>query len=183
MFDIRIICDSRDVDAITRRLSGAFDISAMSRPYPARGGDRVRLYITADHSQCVTVDRASAASVAQDWPDAETAYKGAPPVLKEMNNVLGLSLQLGRPGGRTPAAEREQRLRKAALLDRIALDEAATYAPDVAANAVEAAEAAALAFARADHEPGCGEQPMGHEGEASYRGYVRQAYARWRTGQ
>ncbi|MET9416116.1 hypothetical protein ABZY03_18410 [Streptomyces klenkii] len=182
MFDIRIICDSCDVDVITRRLSSAFDISDVSRPYPARGGDRVRLYLRADHSQCVTIDRASAAA-AQGWPDAETAYKGAPPVLKEMNNVLELSLQLGRPGGRTPAAEREQRLRKAALLDRIALDEADAFAPDVAADAVGAAEAAALALARTDHAQGHGELPKDHVAVASYRGYVRQEYARWLAGQ
>ncbi|MCF3102964.1 hypothetical protein IPZ58_15390 [Streptomyces roseoverticillatus] len=183
MFQIRVICDARDIDEITKRLSGVFDISDMSRRYPTRDGDRVRVYLTADHRQGLTIDHMPPGVTIQDWPDAETAYRGAPPVLKEMNNVLELSLQLGRPGGRTPAAEREQRLRKAALLDRIALDEADTYAPDVAANAVEAAEAAALALARADHEQGSGEPPKDHEAVASYRGYVRQEYARWLTGQ
>ncbi|MEU8547821.1 hypothetical protein AB0C81_12615 [Streptomyces roseoverticillatus] len=183
MFQIRIICDAPDVDEITKRLSGIFDISDMSRRYPTRDAARVRVYLTAGHRQCLTLDHVPSGATVQDWPDAETAYKDAPTVLKEINNVLELSLQLGRPGGRTPAAEREQRLRKAALLDRIALDEVGTYAPDVAVNAVEGAEAAALALARADHEQGHRELPKDHEAVASYRGYVRQEYARWLTGQ
>ncbi|MEU2873506.1 hypothetical protein ABZ769_30615 [Streptomyces olivoreticuli] len=123
----------------------------------------------------------------QEWPDDQNAYEGAPSVIKEIGNVLELSMELHRPGGRTPAAEREQQLRKAALLDRIALKEAAAFAPDVAANAVETAEAAAVTFALTDHATGHRTHPEGPRScrwaTAGHRGYVRQEYARWLADQ
>ncbi|QCX74930.1 DNA polymerase III subunit epsilon [Streptomyces sp. YIM 121038] len=46
-FDIRIICDDRDADAITRALAEAFR-TGTARTYPTRDGMRTRLYFTAD---------------------------------------------------------------------------------------------------------------------------------------
>lgn len=48
MFEIRVICDPDDVDAITQSLAGAFKTGA-PRAYPTRDGMRARLYLTADH--------------------------------------------------------------------------------------------------------------------------------------
>ncbi|MFH9071484.1 hypothetical protein [Streptomyces alboflavus] len=47
MFEIRIICDDRDADAITRTLGEAFRTGA-ARTYPTRDGMRTRFYFTAD---------------------------------------------------------------------------------------------------------------------------------------
>ncbi|MEU2873791.1 hypothetical protein ABZ769_32085 [Streptomyces olivoreticuli] len=185
MFEIRIICDEPDASEITKRLADVFDISDVSRRYPTHHDGKVRFYVVAGPRQCLT--HKPAAPAAQEWPDDQNAYEDAPSVIKEIGNVLELSMELNRPGGRTPAAEREQQLRKAALLDRIALDESATFAPDVAANAVETAEAAAVTFALADHATGHrthGEGPRSPRWAATgHRGYVRQEYARWLTGQ
>ncbi|MFF9896163.1 hypothetical protein [Streptomyces longispororuber] len=46
-FDIRIICDDHDADAITRALADAFR-TGTPRLYPTRDGMRIRLYLTAD---------------------------------------------------------------------------------------------------------------------------------------
>ncbi|MEU2559416.1 hypothetical protein ABZ626_08790 [Streptomyces longispororuber] len=46
-FDIRIICDDHDADAITRTLADAFR-TGTPRTYPTRDGMRTRLYLTAD---------------------------------------------------------------------------------------------------------------------------------------
>jgi hypothetical protein len=111
------------------------------------------------------------------------AYDDAPDVLSEMNAVLRLTERLRRPGGRTPEAVREQRLRKAALLDRIALYEVATYSPEVAASAVVAARDAAQAVAAYDRQHGTAAGPDGPDSRiwaGSYRPYVRQEYAAWR---
>ncbi|GGU20632.1 hypothetical protein [Streptomyces daghestanicus] len=46
MFEIRIICDPDDTDAITTALAGAFTVGT-PRAYPTRDGMRTRLYLTA----------------------------------------------------------------------------------------------------------------------------------------
>ncbi|MEV0445638.1 hypothetical protein AB0I84_15590 [Streptomyces spectabilis] len=46
-FDVRIICDDHEADAITRALADAFRTGA-ARTYPTRDGMRTRLYLTAD---------------------------------------------------------------------------------------------------------------------------------------
>jgi hypothetical protein len=118
-----------------------------------------------------------------DAPAPETAYADAPPVIGEISTVLTLPGRLARPGERTPQAVREQRLRKAALLDRIALREAEEYAPAVAAEAIAAAAAAARDLARYDAEHGTGAGPIGPgspEWDPSHRPYVRQEYDAWR---
>ncbi|MEU1311735.1 hypothetical protein ABZ419_22975 [Streptomyces cinnamoneus] len=166
MFEIRVICDNADAPEITKALNETFTTGAV-RERPTRDGSRTRLYAIADHRDA----------------SASTVYAAAPSILREMTHVLDLTMDLSRPGGRTETAEREQKLRKAALLDRIALDEAATYAPDVAANAIEAAEEAALSFALYDGDDDYSNDPTGPNAriwaETSYRGYVRQEYTAW----
>ncbi|MGY1436620.1 hypothetical protein [Streptomyces reniochalinae] len=77
---------------------------------------------------------------------------------------------------------REFWLRKAAVLDRIALAEEVTYAPEVAAPAIETAEEAAGWLADFDHThhtthgPG---KPLLTPPGRSYRPYVRQEYLAW----
>jgi hypothetical protein len=113
-------------------------------------------------------------------PDANTAYAGAPSILREMNNVLALTGDLMKAGGRTPHAVREQKLRKAALLDRIALHEAAEYAPDVAAKAMAVAYDAARDLVRFDTDHDTADGPVGPtapDWARDPRGYVRQEYA------
>ncbi|MFV8130053.1 hypothetical protein [Streptomyces syringium] len=171
-FEIRVICTEPDVPEVTKALSAAFTTGTI-RQRRSRDGQRMRLYITADH-------RPDAAA----WTTPEEAYADAPPVFEEMASVLTAAMRLFRPGGHSPAADREYRLRKAALLDRVALSDGDPWAPEVAADADETAEAAAAAFAQADsagdHETG----PTGPNAQcwaqSTYRGYVRQEYAAWR---
>lgn len=118
-----------------------------------------------------------------DAPAPDVAYAGAPAIVREISNVLALTTslhRLDRPAGR----EREQRMRKAALLDRIALFEAATYtsAPGGAAEAIATAESGARKLAAYDTEHGTGAGPIGPgspEWDPSHRPYVRQEYAAW----
>ncbi|MFD7236876.1 hypothetical protein ACFWAT_16430 [Streptomyces syringium] len=175
MFEIRVICTEPDVLEITKALSAAFTTGTV-RQQRTRDGQRMRLYITADHRP----DTAS-------WTTPNKAYADAPPVFEEMASVLTLAMSLHRPGGYTPAADREYRLRKAALLDRVALSDGGPWGPEVAADAEQTAVAAAVAFAQADslgdHKPG----PTGPNSQCwaltTHRGYVRQEYARWLADQ
>ncbi|WP_146214535.1 hypothetical protein [Streptomyces sp. ICBB 8177] len=48
VFEIRVICDRAEADRISRTLADMFD-TQRARQYPARDGERVRLYFTADH--------------------------------------------------------------------------------------------------------------------------------------
>lgn len=114
--------------------------------------------------------------------EASTAYAQAPSILREVNNVLSLTGELMRPGGRTPEAVREQQLRKAAVLDRIALQEAAEYAPGVAAGAIETATNAARELIQSDAELGTTAGPVPASSPTwarDPRAYVRQEYAAW----
>ena len=98
------------------------------------------------------------------WPTPEKAYALAPSIISEIGWTF-----------RTVAArecftqmDREYYLRKAALLDRIALlDE--PDEPD--GDATETAEAAALYLLDMDHAP--------THAAKNPRGYVRHEYARW----
>ncbi|MFI9203915.1 hypothetical protein [Streptomyces sp. NPDC053048] len=160
MFEIRIICDDTDTDQITKTLSGAFATGSV-RQHPTRDGKRMRLYVTADHHE----------------HPADDPYAKAPSLLREMADVMDLALQLGQDEEPFPPLEREHRLRKAAMLDRIALQEAATYPPDVAANAAEAAEVAAITLALTDGDKHANDLRVC--AWTSYRDYVRQEYATW----
>ncbi|MGW0208537.1 hypothetical protein ACWDZ8_22950 [Streptomyces sp. NPDC003233] len=86
-------------------LSTAFTTGPVRR-YPTRDGERVRLYVTADH-------RPGPAA----WPTPEQAYAAAPSITSETGWTA-------RTVAHTPcgdALNREYWLRKVALLDRIAL--------------------------------------------------------------
>lgn len=116
----------------------------------------------------------------------ETAYAGAPSVIREISAVTAMATELSTLRHRalflTPptvpaAADREFWLRKAALLDRIALQEGAPEAILLAANA-------ARRLAEFDRErPDLVTGPLGPnaiEWDISHRPYVRQEYAAWR---
>ncbi|MFE3326047.1 hypothetical protein [Streptomyces sp. NPDC059176] len=155
MFEIRIICTPDDTDRITTTLAAAFTTGAVRR-HPTRDGERTRLYLTADHKDTPETPTAQ-------WPTPEQAYAGAPSIISEIGWVA-----------RTVAArecftklDREFYLRKAALLDRIALlDE-----PETPGDTTETANAAAVYLLDLD-QPGAVCNP---------RGYVRQQYTRWTT--
>ncbi|WP_406366161.1 hypothetical protein [Streptomyces sp. NBC_00645] len=61
MFDIRIICDPADEQAITRALTDSFDCDPI-QSRPAHDGHRVRLYTKAFHP--------NPAALLNDAPDA-----------------------------------------------------------------------------------------------------------------
>ncbi|GAB2960504.1 hypothetical protein [Streptomyces heilongjiangensis] len=148
MFEIRVICDPADTDRITTTLTTAFTTGDVRR-YPTRDGNRTRLYLTADHHPAPA-----------DWPTPEQAYAGAPSI----NSEIGWTARFLADAQCYTALGREFYLRKAALLDRIALlDE-----PAAAGNATTTAEAAAVFLLDMD-QPGIICDP---------RAYVRQQYAR-----
>ncbi|MGW2742802.1 hypothetical protein [Streptomyces sp. NPDC001450] len=149
MFEIRVICETADTD----RVAAAF-MTGDVRRYLARDGKRTRLYLTADHRPA-----------AQDWPTPEQAYANAPSI----NSEIGWTARFLAEAGCFTELEREFYLRKAALLDRIALlDE-----PDVFGDATMTADAAALYLLDLD-QPGVICDP---------RAYVRQQYALTLTDQ
>ncbi|MFD0315974.1 hypothetical protein [Streptomyces flavalbus] len=47
-FEIRVICDHDDADAVTQTLANAFRVGT-PRTYPTRDGIRTRIYLTAEH--------------------------------------------------------------------------------------------------------------------------------------
>ncbi|MEN2420800.1 hypothetical protein AABB02_22240 [Streptomyces rimosus] len=119
-----------------------------------------------------------------DAPDAITAYDDAPTILAEMRWIT--DQVAARPSG--AGLSREFWLRKAALLDRIALKESARCTPTDAAESNAVAAKAAHRLAQYDRDRGGGplsttngpippDSPLWHP---SYRPYVRQEYAAWR---
>ncbi|WP_433891764.1 hypothetical protein [Streptomyces sp. CA-111067] len=117
-----------------------------------------------------------------DAPAPDAAYAGAPAIVREISNVLALTTSLHRCDRTADGREREQRLRKAALLDRIALFEATEYAPGVAAEAIATAATAARKLAAYDTEHHTSTGPIGPnspEWDPCHRPYVRQEYATW----
>lgn len=156
MFEIRIICDPADTDRVSHALAAAFDTGS-ARQYPTRDGKLTRLYVTADHRPEPEV-----------WPAPEEAYALAPSLVSE----IGWTADRARMHLHGRAVDREYWLRKAALLDRMALDDETarvhTDAPGVAMNA-------ALRLLEIDGEHA--------EAVTDPRGYVRQAYAHWANKQ
>ncbi|MFD4178527.1 hypothetical protein [Streptomyces anulatus] len=154
MFEIRVICDPADAERITTALNGMFDTGTVRR-YPSRGTDKDRLYISADHRP-----------EDQPWPDPETAYALAPSIISEIGWVAHYAAN--RPFGAETV--REFWLRKAALLDRLALGDAkAMSASDATQLATEAA-----GRLRDFDDSGVICDP---------RHYVRQQYAAWARNQ
>ncbi|MFD6968236.1 hypothetical protein [Streptomyces sp. NPDC059949] len=164
MFEIRVICAPTEADEITKALSAMFATGPV-RQQPARGGDRVRLYVTAEQQP-------------SHWPTPEAAYATAPSVISEIGwTARGVRDCLH------GIQVREFWLRKAALLDRIALTDDDPVGGDAATCATEAARQ----LMGIDHAAGLG--PSGYA-DGPYtpdhpdsirepRGYVRQEYALW----
>ncbi|MFD9135518.1 hypothetical protein ACFVZA_24330 [Streptomyces bottropensis] len=105
MFEIRVICDPADTDHVTTALTTTFTTSDV-RNYPTRDGKRTRLYLTADHRPDP-----------EDWPTPEQAYANAPSI----NSEIGWISHTLADAKCYTELNREFYLRKAALLDRIAL--------------------------------------------------------------
>ncbi|MFH8404288.1 hypothetical protein ACH4FX_05870 [Streptomyces sp. NPDC018019] len=116
-------------------------------------------------------------------PGTITAYEDAPTILAEMRWVI--DQVAASPSG--SGLSREFWLRKAALLDRIALRESAECTPADAAESNTTAAKAAHRLAQYDRQRGGGplgtangpippDSPLWHP---SYRPYVRQEYAAW----
>lgn len=111
------------------------------------------------------------------YPTPEVAYAAAPSIVREISWVADYA---ARRAFDEPTS-REFWLRKAALLDRIALDEMETYAPEVAARAVTAAQETAHRLMQVDgaHFTTSAPGPSRGAPEPSYRPYVRQEYQAW----
>lgn len=148
MFEIRVICDPADTDHVTTTLRATFATGDV-RQYPTRDGKRTRLYVTADHHP-----------EPEQWPTPEEAYTLAPSIIREIGWTADQAAS--KPfGNRLP---REFWLRKAAVLDRIALcDEV----EDIHRDAAEAATATARRLMELDDTAVI----------CDPRHYVRQQYA------
>ncbi|MFI6659539.1 hypothetical protein ACIBL8_28850 [Streptomyces sp. NPDC050523] len=165
MFEIRIICNPADTDRVTAALSGAVATGTV-RTHRTREGRRTRLYLTADHRP-----------EPGPWPAPEDAYALAPSIVRE----IGWTAQTvaDKPFGKDLG--REYWLRKAALLDRIALrDGKDGIRGDAAEVATEAAlQLVAFDLAGAGDYFGAPYWPEHPATVAEPRGYVRQEYAAW----
>nr|WSS63180.1 hypothetical protein OG284_19060 [Streptomyces sp. NBC_01177] len=148
MFEIRVITDPADADRVTAVLSAAFTVG-QARQYPTGDGQRTRLYVTADHRP-------------DPYPAPEAAYALAPSIISE----IGWTVARARAHLHGQAMDREYWLRKAALLDRIALAEGAEGQGH---DATGAAEHAAARLVDLD----------GPDTVCDPRHYVRQQYALW----
>ncbi|MCX5324301.1 hypothetical protein [Streptomyces sp. NBC_00120] len=147
MFEIRVICDPADTERISDALTTAFT-TGPTRQHPTRDKKRTRLYITAEYR-----------THTGPWPTAEEAYALAPSIISEIGWTAGKAAD--RP--LYAKADREFWLRKAAVLDRIALcDDTPSDAADLAARA--ARRLMDLDDAAVICDP---------------RHYVRQQYAHW----
>ncbi|NUK71103.1 hypothetical protein HRW23_20245 [Streptomyces lunaelactis] len=174
MFEIRVICNPGDTDRITAALADTFTTGTV-RCLPSRHDDRARLYVAADHKSATTADTPE--SFRQD---PETAYALAPSITSEISWTAYHSV--GRPTG--ALLGREFWLRKAALLDRVALAEDEDQSADAVELATEAARRL-IEFDRAGEEQYAGvpHGPDHPDTKAKPRGYVRQEYAAWQRHQ
>ncbi|MGR8009630.1 hypothetical protein [Streptomyces hypolithicus] len=155
MFEIRVICDPSEAERVTRELAGTFTTGAV-REHPTRDGKRTRLYVTADHKP--TDNKA--------WPTPQEAYGKAPSVISE----IGWTAQAARDMRRGGQDEREFFLRKAALLDRIALDDEKAGTHGDACALARQAGRRLMDMDCADDRATC-----------DARVYVRHQYTQWST--
>ncbi|MGW1295089.1 hypothetical protein [Streptomyces sp. NPDC002533] len=167
MFEIRIICEAADREAVVSGLRSEFNIGRVRSSFSLTSGGE-RLYITAD------------LPAANPWPNPEQAYADAPAVSHELEwvrvTVMDPPLHAG--------INREYRLRRAAVLDRMALGLAPGLG--VVATAEDVTEAA-LHLMDLDSTAGLGPSgladgpyaPDHPESTRDPRGYVRQEYAIW----
>jgi hypothetical protein len=150
VFEIRVICEPGDTDRVSQALAAAFDTGS-ARQSPTRDGKRTRLYVTADHRPA-----------ASEWPTPEETYALAPSIVSE----IGWTARTTADRPFYDGLNREFWLRKAALLDRIALsDEADSITSDAADLAARAAQ---RLMEQDDTAVTC-----------DPRHYVRQQYAAW----
>ncbi|MFI8305502.1 hypothetical protein ACIF80_19065 [Streptomyces sp. NPDC085927] len=152
MFDIRIICDPADTEHVVAALDRTFT-TGTATVYPTRDGRRNRLYFRADHRS----------TPEPSWPTPEQAYADAPSISSEIGWTT-------RASARTPIGQgldREYFLRKAAVLDRMALTVDGRDTDDMARAATEAAR----------HLMGLDDTLV----ICDPRHYVRQQYAHWAT--
>ncbi|MFD8652873.1 hypothetical protein [Streptomyces mirabilis] len=185
MFDIRIICDPADTDRIVAALDKTFTTGTVT-VCPTRDGKQHRFYVRADHrtdpgprSTPETIEVGPTA-----WPTPEDAYATAPGITYEVAWTASTARTLTEnPHGGD--VDREYWLRKAALLDRIALEHEANGVrngtDEIAANA-----ARQLIEVDQDGEGDYSGAPYWPEHPATLahpRGYVRQEYAVWAENQ
>ncbi|MFF5485676.1 hypothetical protein [Streptomyces virginiae] len=164
MFEIRVICSPTEAPEITKVLAETFTTGPV-RWHATRDGERVRLYVTAEQQP-------------SHWPAPETAYATAPSVISEIGwTARGVRDCLH------GVHVREFWLRKAALLDRIALTDDDPVNGDAATLAVEAARRLMDIDRTAGLGPGgYADGPYTPDHPDSIReprGYVRQEYALW----
>ncbi|MER6833096.1 hypothetical protein ABT320_03705 [Streptomyces cellulosae] len=152
MFEIRVICDPADTEHVVAALDRTFTTGNVT-VYPTRDGKRNRLYVRADHHSAPE----------PSWPTPEQAYADAPSISSEIGWTTETSAHT--PIGQ--GLDREYFLRKAAVLDRMALAADGRDADDVARAAVEAAR----------HLMGLDDTAV----ICDPRHYVRQQYAHWAT--
>ncbi|MFF5008623.1 hypothetical protein ACFY3G_38040 [Streptomyces phaeochromogenes] len=154
MFEIRIICDLTDSDRLSQALSEAFTTGPV-RKHPTRDGKRQRLYVTADHRP-----------EPEPWSIPEEAYALAPSIISE----IGWTARTAADRPFYDGLNRQFWLRKAALLDRIALSDE----PDsVTSDAADLATRAAQRLMELDATAVI----------CDPRHYVRQQYAAWAKNQ
>ncbi|MFF9806357.1 hypothetical protein ACF1G5_14695 [Streptomyces coeruleorubidus] len=165
MFEIRVICEPADTDRVVAALDSTFTVGTVT-VCPTRDGKRHRLYAPADHRP-----------EPEPWPTPEEAYALAPSVIREIGWTAGTAAD--KPFGED--LDREYWLRKAALLDRIALLD---KADDIHSDAAEVATETARRLIAHDLDGKGGYHGAPHRPEhpataADPRGYVRQEYAHW----
>ncbi|MEV5779898.1 hypothetical protein AB0L42_02600 [Streptomyces sp. NPDC052287] len=154
MFEIRITCDPVDKDRVSETLAAVFT-TGPARQHPTRDGLRTRLYLTADHRPAQ-----------EPWPTPEEAYALAPSIISE----IGWTARTAADRPFLDVLNREFWLRKAALLDRIALS---NEADSVTGDATDLATRAAQRLIELDDTADVSDP----------RAYVRQQYARWARNQ
>ncbi|MCX4988442.1 hypothetical protein [Streptomyces sp. NBC_00568] len=154
MFEIRIICDLADKDRVSEALAAAFN-TGPARQHPTRDGQRTRLYLAADHRP-----------EPEPWPAPEEAYALAPSIISE----IGWTARTAADRPFLDALNREFWLRKAALLDRIALS---NETDSVTSDAADLATRAAQRLMELDDTAVVSDP----------RHYVRQQYAHWAKNQ
>ncbi|MEU3514192.1 hypothetical protein ABZ770_02700 [Streptomyces sp. NPDC006654] len=157
MFEIRVICDPDDTDRVTAALADTFTAGTV-RAYPTRDGKRARLYVTADHRPAP-----------EPFPTPETAYALAPSIVSE----IGWTARTLATAECFTELDQTFYLRKAALLDRIALlDE-----PDGPGDATQTALTSARMLLMLDTDRAPMAPYLVDQADQDPRGYVRQQYA------